>query len=93
MMLRADNNLEPEFLERIRGQKRVHVGLLENILKSARAAGLAINIEDGEFIRALEVVMKGIMVLQIEQPALAANREQDLRLIRALLGTGLITWM
>ena len=93
MMLRADNNLEPEFLERIRGQKRVHVGLLENILKSARAAGLAINIEDGEFIRALEVVMKGIMVLQIEQPALAVNREQDLRLIRALLGTGLITWM
>lgn len=93
MMLRADNNLEPEFLERIRRQKRIHVGRLESILKAARAAGLAINTGDSEFIRALEVVMKGIMVLQIEQPALEVNREQDLLLIRALLGTGLITWV
>lgn len=93
MMLRADNNLEPEFLERIREQKRLHVSLLERILKAARAADLAIGTDDREFIRALEAVMKGIMVLQIEQPAMEVNREQDLLLIRALLGTGLITWI
>ena len=93
MMLRPDNNLEPEFLERIREQKRLHVSLLERILKAARAADLAIGTGDREFIRALEAVMKGIMVLQIEQPAMEVNQEQDLLLIRALLGTGLITWV
>jgi len=93
LMLRAGSTLAPEFLERIREQKRLHVGLLERILKVARAAGLAIDTGDKEFIRALEAVMKGIMVLQIEQPAMEVNREQDLLLIRALLGTGLITWV
>lgn len=91
LMLRADNNLEPEFLERIREQKRLHVCMLEQILKTARAAGLAIGTGDREFIRALEAVMKGIMVLHIEQPAMEVGREQDLLLIRALLGTGLMT--
>ncbi|MEQ8200642.1 MAG: TetR/AcrR family transcriptional regulator [Syntrophomonadaceae bacterium] len=93
LMLREGNNLEPEFLERIREQKRLHVELLERILAVARAAGLSIDTGDREFIRALEAVMKGLMVLQIEQPAMEVNREQDLLLIRALLGKGLITWV
>lgn len=90
LMLREGNNLDPVFLERIREQKRLHVELLERILAVVRASGLTIGTGDREFIRALEAVMKGLMVLQIEQPAMEVNREQDLLLIRALLGTGLI---
>ncbi len=90
LVIHQHDNFEPAFLDRVRVQHQQHIDLLEQIFERARTAGLRFRMENQELIRALKAAMKGLMINHIEQPILNSSREKDLKLITAMLWTGLL---
>ena len=86
----SDGDLNNAFLNQIREKHQHRNQLVAKIIDKARDSGLLFRVENREFIRALESMMKGLMINHIESQSMSNDREFDLTLIKALLWEGLI---
>lgn len=86
----SDGNLNNTFLNQIREKHQHRNQLVAKIIDKARESGLSFRVDNREFIRALESIMKGLMINHIESQSTSNDREFDLELIKALLWQGLI---